>query len=193
MHPVREWHIVLSGFMQRQGDVNGMVLIWQDLRRIVPPHAVLRLDSWNSNLPDLAELISRLAPEDVPPLVNIYGYSWGGQSAIHLARELRRRGVDVHHMVLCDAVYRHWYPLGWWRAFAPWRSLRVPENVLRVTQFRQKESFPMGHPITAENPGRTKLDPIAWLKVDHCWMDDAPAFRRACILAAREKPAANAE
>lgn len=188
MQPVKEWHIVLSGFRQRQGDVNGMVLIWQDLKRAIPNHAVLQLHSWNCNVPDLAELIARLAPDDAQPRVNIYGYSWGGQSAVHLAHQLRRRGVGVAHMVLSDAVYRHWYPLGWWRAFVPWRSLRVPENVQRVTHFRQRESFPMGHTVVADNPGRTKLDPVQWLKTDHCWMDDAPQFRRACLAAARERP-----
>lgn len=185
MTPVKEWHVVLSGFMQRQGDINGMVLIWQDLRRVVPSHAVLQLHSWNCNLPDLAELIARLAPDDARPRVNIYGYSWGGQSAIHLARQLNRRGLFVDHMVLSDAVYRHWYPLGWWRAFLPWLAIRVPDNVRRVTHFRQQRSSPCGHRLIAENTGKTVLDPVVFLPVEHCWMDDQPEFRAACVSAAK--------
>lgn len=185
MSAIKEWHIVLSGFLQRAGDVNGMVLIWQDLRRVVPSHAVLQLHSWNCNLPDLAELISRLAPDDAAPRINVYGYSWGGQSAVLLARQLRRRGVSVNHLVLSDAVYRHWYPLGWWRAFAPWRSIRVPDNVRRVTHFRQRESWPRGHRLVADNPVLTELEPVQFLTAEHCWMDDRPEFRQACIAAAR--------
>lgn len=189
--PVREWHIVLSGFLQRAGDINGMVLIWQDLRRIVPSHAVVQLQSWNSNIADLAELIARLTPDQEEPRVNVYGYSWGGMSAVHLARQLKRRGKVIDHMVLSDAVYRHWYPLGWWRAFAPWRAISVPTNVRRVTHFRQRESWPHGHKVVAENSGLTTLDDVVFLDLEHCWMDDAAAFRRACVDAARGgKPSA---
>lgn len=186
MPTIAEWHILLSGFMQRQGDVNGMVHIWDELRRVVEsPSVVVQLHSWNCNLADIAELIKKLTPLDAPPRINLYGYSWGGQSCVNLARELRRRGLQVDHMVLSDAVYRHWYPFGWWRAFAPWRSIRVPDNVRRVTHFRQQQSLPMGHRVIAENPGLTTIDPVTWLRVDHCWMDDASQFRAACLDAAK--------
>lgn len=182
---VSEWHICLSGFMQRAGDVNGVVLIWDELRSIAPYAAEVQMHGWDANLADIAELIDRLAPSDAKPLVNIYGYSWGGYSAVLLARELQRRGVNVQRMVLCDAVYRHWYRLGWWRAFAPWARIVVPDNVLRVTHFRQRKSRPFGHVVKAANPGKTKMDPVALLPFDHMFMCRAPQFRAACIDAAK--------
>ena len=182
---VSEWHILLSGFMQRASDVNGVVLIWDELRYIVPDHAVVKLHGWDCNLADIAELIKRTSPAGPKPLVNIYGYSWGGYSAVLLSRELQRRGVPVQRLVLCDAVYRHWYCLGWWRAFAPWARIMVPDNVRRVTHFRQTQSRPKGHPVKAVNPGRTKMDPAVLLPIDHMWMDDAAEFRAACIDAAK--------
>lgn len=181
---VAEWHIVLSGFLQRNGDVNGVVQIWDELRRATPCDAVVQLHKWNTDLRDLAEVIDRLKPDE-GPRINLYGYSWGGQSAVLLARHLHRRGIKVDHLVLSDAVYRHWYPLGWWRAFAPWYAIRVPENVRRVIHFRQKQSRPKGHALVADNPGLTTMDPVHWLRRDHCWMDDAPEFRRACLSAAK--------
>lgn len=187
---IAEWHILLSGFLQRAGDINGVVLIWDELRKLVP-EAEVQLHGWDANLPDLAELIARLSPSFTGPRVNLYGYSWGGQSAVLLARELRRRGVVVQHLVLSDAVYRHWYRLGWWRAFLPGVRIIVPDNVRRVTHFRQRQSRPKGHAVTAENPGRTMMDPVVWLPVDHMWMDDAAEFRAACVAAA--KGLANAE
>lgn len=184
---MREWHVVISGFQQRSGTLNGTVHIWGDLIRLVAGRdgARVELQTWDADLPDLAERISRLAPVGEQPVINVYGYSWGGMSATKFARELRRRGLIVHHMVLCDAVYRHWYWLGQWRAFVSAWSIHVPDNVRKVTQFRQKESLPKGHLIKADNPGLTDLGPINWLSTDHCWMDDHPAFRKACIEAAK--------
>lgn len=185
---MREWHIVISGFQQKSGTLNGTVQIWGDLIRMVSarPDARVELLTWDSDFANLAETISRVAPVDAMPIVNVYGYSWGGMSAAKFARELRRRGVEVNRMVLSDAVYRHWYWLGQWRAFVSAWSIRIPDNVHRVIHFRQRESYPMGHTIKADNPGKTKVDPVVWLKVDHCWMDDHAAFRRACQQAARE-------
>lgn len=182
-----EWHVIISGFRQKSGTLNGTVVIWSDLIRLVAnrPGARVELITWNADVEDLAERISRLAPVDAMPLVNVYGYSYGGMTAANFARELRRRGVEVNHMVLCDAVYRHWYRLGWWRSFFSWWSIKIPDNVKRVTQFRQRESLPMGHKIKVNHPGRTKLGPIQWLKTDHCWADDSVAFRKACLQAAK--------
>jgi len=184
---MREWHVVISGFQQRSGTLNGTVRVWGDLREIVAgrPDACVELLTWDDDNADLAERISRLAPLDEMPLINVYGYSWGGMSAANFARQLRRRGLAVNHIVLCDAVYRHWYWAGQWRAFVSAWAIRIPDNVHQVTQFRQKESLPMGHAIKADNPGLTEVGPINWLTTDHCWMDDHPAFRKACREAAK--------
>ncbi len=184
---IREWHIVISGFQQKSGTLNGTVQIWGDLIRLVSSKSDARVEllTWYDDMANMAELISKTMPVDAMPIVNVYGYSWGGMSSANFARELRRRGVEVNHMVLSDAVYRHWYWLGQWRAFVSAWSIRIPDNVHRVTQFRQRESLPMGHEIKVDNPGRTKLGSINWLPVDHCWMDDHVQFRKACQEAAR--------
>lgn len=184
---MREWHVIISGFQQKSGTLNGTVQIWDDLMKVASGHDCARVEllRWDDNIANLAELISRLCPADSMPLINIYGYSWGGMTAANFARELRRRGIPVNHIVLCDAVYRHWYWLGQWRAFVSAWSIRIPENVHKVTQFRQRKSLPMGHAIKADNPGKTKVGPIHWLNADHCWMDDQYAFRKACYDAAK--------
>lgn len=180
---IQEWHIVIQGFRQRSGTLNGIVRIWGDLIQLVGSRRDARVEllSWNDNVANLAELISQIAPFGVMPIVNIYGYSWGGMTAMNFARELRRGGVNVNDIVLSDAVYRHWYWLGQWRAFVSTWAIRVPDNVVgEVTQFRQRQSYPMGHTVKADNPERTKLHDAVWLTRDHCWMDDAPEFREAC-------------
>jgi thioesterase domain-containing protein len=186
MEFIREWHIVIMGFAQREGAINGMVECWRQLINAVKGTAArVELRSWNSDVEDLAEFISKLQPPDLPPRICIHGYSWGGMTAANLCRALRRRGLNVDRVVLSDAVYRHWYPWGNWRAFAPWRAIRIPDNVRRVTLFQQKESLPMGHPVAADNPGKTHVDPVKWLKVDHKWMDDQTEFHRACVQTTR--------
>jgi len=179
---MREWHIVFSGFQQKSGTLNGTVQIWGDLMRIASRHQSARVEllRWDDNISNLAELISRLAPQDSMPIVNIYGYSWGGMTAANFARELRRRGMPVNHIVLSDAVYRHWYWLGQWRAFVSAWAIRIPDNVRKVTHFRQRQSMPMGHDVKADNPGKTLIGKPIWLKADHSWMDDASPFRSAC-------------
>lgn len=186
MDPIPEWHIVIMGFLQTTGAVNGMVNVWrQILQTTRGTDARVELRSWNCNLADLAELISRISVADRPPRIVVYGYSWGGMSAALFARHLRRRGLAIDRLVLCDAVYRHWYPFGWWRAFAPWRAIKIPDNVRRVTQFRQRQSWPRGHTILADNPGKTIIEHVRWLQTDHCWMDDHGDFHLACIEAAK--------
>lgn len=190
---IREWHVVISGFQQKSGTLNGIAQIWLQLVALMAcrPEARVELLTWKDDFGNLAETISRIAsttstnPDGIKPVINIYGYSWGGMSAVNFARELQDRGLDVNHMVLSDAVYRHWYWLGQWRAFAPWRSIMIPENVRQVTQFRQKRNWPRGHTIKADNPGKTKLGMVRWLNAKHCWMDDQAAFRQACWQAAQ--------
>ncbi len=184
---IREWHVVISGFTQQSGTLNGCVQIWGELIRLAAsrPDARVELLTWNDNVANLAELISRIAPEIEQPIVNIYGYSWGGMTAANFARELRRRSIDVNQMVLSDAVYRHWFNLGQWRALVPSIPIWIPDNVKRVKWFRQKENWPRGHDLRADNPGKTMIEPPVVLQTDHCWMDDHKAFRNACTAAAK--------
>lgn len=182
---IKTWLIMFSGFMQRAGQMNGTVRVWRELSRLSSPDCqVLRLP-WNADVADLAELIARMNDgQKSQPRIVLMGYSWGGMTAVNLAWQLQRRGLDVDRMVLCDAVYRHWYPLGWWRAFAAWRSIRVPENVRHVAHARQWNSWPSGHRVVPCNPVKTEFEPAAWLNTDHSWADDSFWFLEHCSAAA---------
>jgi hypothetical protein len=189
MEDIKEWHIVLSGFLQRAGDLNGCVKIFLDLHRAIQsPAARVEIRPWTCDVSDMAEMIAKLHAVEDPPRICVYAYSWGGKTAELFARELQRRGLEIDQMVLCDAVYRHWYWLGQWRAFAPWSRIRIPGNVRHVTHFRQRRCHPKGHPVIAENPGRTIVKPVKMLEYDHMWMDDSAEFRHACLDAAKTYP-----
>lgn len=192
MLEMREWHIVISGFAQRRGTLNGMVTIWKDLIDIVQskPSARVELLLWNDNIADMAELIKRTSPDLEMPIVNIYGYSWGGQTAVNLAKELRRRSIKVNHLTLSDPVYRAsrflmFFWLLQWRSFWDSFKINVPDNVIRATAFYQRSNYPRGHFLQANNPGLTEIDEPVILNTDHCWMDNQDEFRKACRQAAR--------
>ena len=176
---IKNYHVVISGFLQTEGKPNGMIRLWRDLHRAQSgPDTLVLLRTWNDAMDTLAEFIWRLAADDVS--VKIYGYSWGGAAAMRLAKGLQKRGIGVREMVLSDAVYRHGYWLGNWRALVPFSTLRVPANVECVRWLRQQGGFwkISGHTIVADCPRKTAvLNPIL-VTCSHTYMDDLPSFHR---------------
>jgi len=195
---VEAWQICISGFLQSEANPTGIRQLWGRLRaKVEGPACRVELRSWCQNWSDLAELIWSFRPDpDSPsgayrPTINIFGYSWGGYSATLLARELDRRGMSVDCIVLADAVYRHWYKLGQWRAFAPWSTIEVPRNVQRVEVFRQANprfrfgraggSFqPAGHRVIAKSK-LTRIVEHPLLSCEHNYADDDADFRWLCL------------
>jgi len=183
---MKKWHIVISGFMQSAGKPNGMVALWQKLHaEHAAPGTSVILRSWNDNFWDLAELIWRLRGPHNGTNVKVYGYSWGGMSAVILARLLGDRGIKIKEMVLSDPVYRHRYWLGQWRAFAPWSKIYIPPNVLNVTWLRQVKNLPRSHCLVADNPSETHISMPRTLSRTHQYMDDAGVFHAAALAASR--------
>jgi thioesterase domain-containing protein len=109
---------------------------------------------------------------DQPGKIVIAGYSWGGYSATVLARELAKHGRKVDQMVLCDAVYRHNYWLGNWRALCPLSKIKIPKNVKEVSWFKQQKNYPRGHRIIAESD-TTKINKPFELMFKHQRCDDS--------------------
>jgi len=109
--------------------------------------------------------------------VVIAGYSWGGYSATLLAKELAKHGQKVKQMVLCDAVYRHKYWLGNWRAMCPLSKIKIPANVEEVTWFRQQQNYPRGHKLKPESD-TTKINSPMELKYKHQKCDDSYVFHK---------------
>ncbi len=180
---VTHWDIVISGFLQSEGKATGMVALWQLLRENAGPSRCVILKSWNDSWSDLAERIRRVGPKRSEPTVCIYAYSWGaGHGAITLAKELRTRGIRVAHMVLCDPVYRSWLISFRWLAMLKSPNITIPDNVNRVSWFRQKKNRPAGHDLHPENG--TQIEAAVWLPLIHQDMDDAPEFHAKCICVA---------
>ncbi len=187
----QKFHIVISGFLQNEGKPNGMVRLWGDLYR---EHAcgdtLVMMKTWNDNMDSLAEFIWRMA--DDRPIIKVYAYSWGGVAAMKLAKALKKRGLIIQAMVLSDAVYRHSYWLGNWRAFVQCFRIAVPSNVNVVWWFRQKSKFGKlsGHDITVDRDAIGFDMPVilapTWCKCSHQYMDDNLKFHNKVLEVAGE-------
>ena len=176
---VYEWHVVIPGLLQREGDVNGMVRLWRSIHlERSGPQTCVDLRSWNSNWSDVAELIWRFRPRDKDPAIRLYGYSYGGYGAILLAEQLRRRGLEVGSIVLSDAVRR-------WRACWPAAALTVPVNVREVHWFYQRTDWPRGHRVVAADPDHTVIHDQVLVMRSHRWMDDLESFHELSRQVAR--------
>ena len=183
---IHNWHIVIPGFLQNEGEPVGMVWLWNDLHHIhTGPETAVVLREWKADWNALAELIWRLRG-NYRPRIAVYAYSWGGMSAMILARQLQGRGLDVDWMVLSDPVYRHWYSLGNWRLLVPWSRIVVPSNVRRVDWFQQRTDLPQAHRLVAADPTATHIgEPWEAFDVKHSYMDDLREFQKRCREVAR--------
>lgn len=183
-----KWLIVRSGFRQTRGTwSNGCVDLMGLLsRRYGGGQNRVELETWDANPHDTVEYIYHLSPKQHSPTVGIFAYSWGcGYGAMTLAREFRKKDIDVRYMVLCDPVYHGWRK---WRAlcsrilFMPVR-IQIPSNVNEVWWLRQHVNRPSGHDLVAESPYTVIHAPLI-LQLPHDQMDNSPEFHSLCMAVA---------
>ena len=175
--PINKWIYVIPGFLQDRGGDNGMVSLWKSLHMMYSDYSTrVELAHWNSDWRAHAECINRMCCTDYAKVV-IAGYSWGGYSSTLLAKELAKHGQKVKQMVLCDAVYRHKYWLGNWRALWPYSKIKIPKNVEEVTWFKQERNYPRGHKLKPESD-ITKINSPIELKYKHQKCDDSYVFHK---------------
>lgn len=187
-HRLSSWHICISGFTQHAGRMSGLMRVWLALSAAVASNTVrVELRPWNEDWPRFAEWVWLTWQEQggPPPTICVYAYSYGaGWGFVRLARELEKRGLQIHRAVLCDGVYRHRYWLGAWRSFWPLSRIMVPANVRDVRWFYQRRNLPQGHQVVAENRARTIVHGGVEIVATHQYADDSMAFREACLEAA---------
>ena len=153
--PLAAHHLVISGFRQDRRRLAGCDRVVAMLDAFRQPGVRVDYRTWNADWQAEANFIARHAPEAThaaPPRVCLYAYSWGlGWGASQLAWRLHELKIPVFGLIGCDGVYRHNYPLGNWRAFVPWSTIRLPGTVQRCVAFHQQNSWPAGHAIVIGN------------------------------------------
>lgn len=168
--------VVISGATQGTGRVTGCQRLYSTLREeLASTTCDVRLYGWRLDVDDLADEIVALA-EGEPPRIDIAGYSWGGMTAVNLCRSLDGRGLPVHGLVLCDAVYRsQWFGL-YWRSMSPWPTIWIPGNISNVVAYYQRENRPSGHALRWDDG--TRVSDRYQLGAKHEHMDDQPRWHK---------------
>lgn len=187
------WHVVISGFTQHRGDPSGTQELWLRLRGLVNNgRSCVEFFPWNSNWQDVAEWIWRCRPDERPPRIYVYAYSWGaGGGFVRLARALKKRGIEIEMAVLSDPVYCPPLRCLAWLALCPWSKIHVPANVRRVHYFFQRENYPRGHHLVAEDAHATEIEKPQQARQFHHYMDTLYAWQSLCGDVARAaQPAA---
>lgn len=121
-----------------------------------------------------------------PFIIQVNAYSYGaGHGLTRLAKQLQRYNIKVNIANICDGVYYHWHPLGWWRALIGNSRIKLPNNVEKFHAFYQRKNTPHGRPLDY-NPAMTQA--LSWteLFVEHEWMDDDLEWHNHCITVAKE-------
>lgn len=178
--------ICISGFMQRLYTPNGMEKLWLRLREEAESvYCCVSLHPWNTNWKQFVQHILRTGPVERTSLdIRVAAYSWGcGYGLVNLSKELHKNGVYIKTAVLSDPVYHNNWTL-WrslWSPILGQPKVYIPENVLEVYYFRQKEERPYGCQCVAEDFEQTKIVDCGYLRNIHTRMDDATDFHnKAC-------------
>lgn len=169
---------VITGFLQDRGSRSGLVDLWAKLHaEHAGRNTTVRLCPWNAQWDAEAEFLLRISEPN--PTVGVVAFSWGaGWGFVHLAKQLRKRGLAIRHGCLIDPVYRHRYILGNWRAFVPGIPILIPRNVERVTWWRQNQTWPRGHQLLGF--GKTRIENPGIEDVGHVFMDDHAPILEVC-------------
>lgn len=144
---ISKWVWLFSGYQQSMLKLTGCELVWRRIRRYASGELCVQLRDWNTDPKAVAQFIVRNSTPD--PEIVIGGYSWGGDLAIDVCRELARLNVRVEELVCCDAVYRSglfstrftFNPL----SLTGIPRFTIPGNVERVTALAQENVRPAGH------------------------------------------------
>lgn len=181
---VERWIVCFSGFLQ-EGRLSGIEKIEDAIHRQCNGDSTrVLLKSWRDSPADVAQRIWNRCPEGHQPAVVIIGYSYGGYTAVLLARELEKRGLKVETMLLIDPVWR-WAAR--WPSLLSWLEgweIKVPSNVRKLYGWTQKVDTPAGHKIV---PSGSTISDIQTLMRAHNIMDDAmEVYNRAMFVACPE-------
>ena len=182
----------ISGFTQDVSD-NGIIELHEKILASMDDYSPLavrvRARRHNENWKAIAlnyHMLRRKYPEPEPFVIVVNAYSYGvGHGLTRFARQLNRYGLRINHATLCDGVYYHWHPLGWWRALIGNSRVQIPNNVDQFYAFYQRKNIPQGRQPMF-NEVTTKR--LGWeeLHVEHQWMDDEIQWHNYCIKTVKE-------
>jgi pimeloyl-ACP methyl ester carboxylesterase len=182
--PFKEIFVWALGYSQNLGKPVGFKGSWREVRenhkkdgRLI--HTPV---TWDTNPEHFAAFIAGISDKNTT--INVAAYSWGGGWFFpRFAAALKKLGRSIRWAVLVDPVYRSkllptWLTLNIISMTRLFR-IKMPDNVMNVSLFRQKQNRPAGRDIKGIPHTRIHFD--EWLDLDHDQMDDAPEVKDEII------------
>ena len=175
MSVYRNIHVLFSGFTQRRDHLgNGIPVLADKLRKQTDgQNTLVEVFPWYTS--GIAAYIHQRCDEDTR--VHLVGYSYGGQTAADVARELiEYRTPKRLYLTLSDAVARRSrMPWGWAASVVPpndfWPRIQVPEKAV-VRSYIQRQKWPVGHRLATR-----RVEQIL-AHVPHTQMDGLEEFHQ---------------
>lgn len=191
--PIYTCHELFGGFLQRAGVTNGVAGLAVELdRELDPRYHRVQYHPYRTDVLDHAQYLAFLAGcRGVDVRINVYAFSYGGDTACRFCDALEAVGLRAHQVVLCDPVARFRYAytmLPKWMRRRPLRglvdcfrpSLRFPASVGSIHVFEQTVQPPWPSQVYH---GERRVQPQR-LPYPHVHMDNSTEFREACLSAA---------
>lgn len=182
---IDHWIHVVTGKHQTRATRTGMHELWFELRDMSSAGTCVQVDSWNENWADMAEFLNAYTTD--APVIDLIGYSFGGDAACDFAGHLDRLGLAVRNLYLVDAVYRNdFFPSyipAEFTSLLPTSKLHIPGNVAQVEWWYQRNALPMGHEPVKKPGSATKISPGTKLDRLHSQMDDVKEIHQAFLRA----------
>lgn len=206
--PFRYVHLCLAGFTQRYcRHGNGVHALFERLyQRYAGPQTLVEYFPWYVDPGRIAGCLAELNDTSLsetgqPVAVQVAGYSFGGQTAAHVADKLVGTGARIDEMVLCDPVCRRGR-LGWLAAANPLAMIYVPDTVRRLRVLSQSRPrwqlawppfMPAGHRVLSHGHVQREPDHDLTDSATHLTIDNHGDFHELVLDAAErlhERPPA---
>lgn len=184
---IHNWHVLIMGLWQEADEPVGLLRLFGEILEMPEANQIgtrVEIRPHDADFSKFAEKIFLLSSSE--PKVYIYCYSWGGGHGTFgrrgLARELKKRGIQVELVIASDIVYHGWPGFRWIQWRIPYKKIKVPANVKWVSPwFRQEIDYPRGHDLVAEDPTTTTIATPTVLSRGHRYMDEASQFWDAVL------------
>ncbi len=177
--------VTISGFLQRQRELNGLEKLWAKLHEQAssqePAHVPYPL-RWNHDWAGFAEFLWRLRNREQRQLdVRVFCYSWGvGNGLVSLGEQMHKRGMRINAAVCCDPVYYSWWRL--WRALIGSPAVELPPNVGSAFWLYQTQNRPNGsRGLVAAEGADTRIAEGQEIDATHQYADDHGAFHNLAL------------
>ena len=164
--------ICISGFLDKLDQNSGVYSLYQKLV-IQNPHDIIILLNWNTKIYKFIKFFNLGYNK-----ITIIGYSYGGNTAALLVKEMNRRGVSVDYLFMIDAVWRRWKRRPSITSLDHTKTIVLTDGVKELFSWRQYYGKILGHEIIS---GENTIRHDYVVNTNHTNIDSDPAIHEIIL------------